>query len=141
MLRDVTRLYARAQRASAACLGITVAECHVLTELGKAGTLPMSELVRRLGLHKGWVSRTVAGLEEEGSLKRSPDPEDGRAQFVSLTKEGSKRFRLLDETLNQHADGIIERIPAGERAGTLKHLSALREALEDSMRDTAPDAE
>jgi DNA-binding MarR family transcriptional regulator len=141
MLRDVTRLYARAQRAQAICLGITVAECHVLSELGRAGTLPMSELVKRLGLHKGWVSRTVAALEEEGNLKRDPDPQDGRAQLVSLTKGGSKRFRRLDEALNRHADAVIELISAGERAATLKHLSALRDALAESMCDTAPDGE
>ena len=36
LLREVTRLYARAQRTAADCCGTTPTQCQVITELGRA---------------------------------------------------------------------------------------------------------
>lgn len=133
LLREVTRLHARAQRLKASCIGCTLTECHVLTELGRAGPLPLTELGKRLGLHKGWVSRTVASMIESGYLSRRPAGDDGRAIVISLTKSGSSRYRDLDRALNSEAAAIIGRIPAANLKGIRASLESMRDALLETL--------
>lgn len=50
--------------------------------------LRMTELAEVAGLAPTELSRLVTGLEEDGLVKRSSDPEDSRARLVSLTRSG-----------------------------------------------------
>ena len=44
LLREVARLYTRAQRVVADCCRTTSTQCHLLTELARSGPLPLSDL-------------------------------------------------------------------------------------------------
>ncbi len=48
LLREVARLYTRAQRVVADCCRTTNTQCHLLTELARSGPLPLSELGTRM---------------------------------------------------------------------------------------------
>src|SRR6266496_895839 len=102
LLRDVARLHVRAQREQVSCCGTTLAQCHILTELGRSGPLPLTGLGRRLGLHKGWISRAVATLVAEGLLERGGLARDERVVMLSLTRSGERRVDALNRTLNRH---------------------------------------
>lgn len=129
LLRDVARLHVRAQREQVACCGTTVAQCHILTELGRAGPLPLTDLGRRLVLHKGWISRAVAALVDEGLVERARKDEDGRVVFLSLSREGQRRVEALNETLNRQAAKVLQRIAPRERAEVHRALALIRDAL------------
>ncbi|HEV8691448.1 MAG TPA: MarR family transcriptional regulator, partial [Ideonella sp.] len=66
LLREVARLYTRAQRVVADCCRTTSTQCHLLTELARSGPLPLSELGTRVCLEKSWVSRAVDAMVERG---------------------------------------------------------------------------
>ncbi len=50
--REVARMYTRAQRVVADCCRTANTQCHLLTELGCSGPLPLSELGTRVSLEK-----------------------------------------------------------------------------------------
>jgi DNA-binding MarR family transcriptional regulator len=70
------------------------------------------------------VSEVVADLERLGYVERAPDPEDGRAKMIRLTKLGAEAQRTA---LGIFAD--IERAWA-ERYGA-ERVAAMRELLEE----------
>lgn len=57
-----------------------------------SGALRLSELAARMELDASTTSRHIRALEQLGLVKRSPDPDDGRAFRVELTDEGIQQW-------------------------------------------------
>lgn len=129
LLREVARLYTRAQRVVADCCGTTATQSHLLTELGRSGALPMFELGQRLSLEKSWVSRAVDGLVDGGLVRKQPNPQDARSWLVTLTADGRRRVAELNRTLDNHASHLLDGMSARDRAAVEKSLRLLLEAL------------
>lgn len=60
--------------------------------LRRSGRVRLTELAAQLGLSKGTLSRQLTNLERLGLVRRVPDPQDGRAALLELTREGQRRF-------------------------------------------------
>ena len=132
LLREVTRLYARAQRETIACCGArTAARCHVLGELARSGPLRLTELSRRLGADKSWTSRTVSSMAAEGLLACVGSEGDGRVVNVGLTRAGTATWEKMDAALRRHAQGALERLPPRDRALVQRALVLLRQVLDE----------
>jgi DNA-binding MarR family transcriptional regulator len=129
LLREVARLYTRAQRVVADCCGTSSTQCHILTELGRSGAQPLSELGQRLLLEKSWTSRAVDGLVEAGLVAKQDNPMDARSWIVALTPAGQRRVRALNATLNEHADQLLDALSARERGSVQQSLLLLLKAL------------
>jgi DNA-binding MarR family transcriptional regulator len=134
LLREVARMYTRAQRVVADCCRTTNTQCHLLSELGRAGPLPLSELGTRVSLEKSWVSRAVDAMVERGLVTKEPNPADARSWLVTLTAEGERTVKELDRTLDEHADHLLGSLSARERADVERSLLLLMKALRE---DTA----
>jgi DNA-binding MarR family transcriptional regulator len=67
----------------------------ILLELNAAPgrRLRMQELSDRVVLSRTRVSRLVDELERLGLVERLPDPDDGRAAFAVITKQGRDELR------------------------------------------------
>jgi DNA-binding MarR family transcriptional regulator len=64
----------------------------VLFALRCNGALRLSDLAARLELDASTASRHVRSLEQLGLVRRSPDPDDGRAFRVELTEQGIEQW-------------------------------------------------
>lgn len=91
---------------------LSPAESSVLRRLAKEGPATASELAAAERVRPQSMAATVAALEAEGLVLRSPDPHDGRRRQVTLTEAG-RRLRLDDSrareawlarALDRHAD-------------------------------------
>lgn len=132
VLREVARLQLQIQRVRAtSCGGTTSTQCFVIGELGRAGPTTVVELGRRLAIDKGWASRAVDALAEEGLVAKSPGELDRRTVTVALTRAGRARFRALDAALDAQAGAVMARIPRKERAAVAESLRLLRVALRE----------
>lgn len=69
----------------------------VLVQIEADGPVRGSGLCDVLHLDKGAVSRSVQHLLELGLVDRTPDPDDGRATLLSVSEEGRRRARAVDE--------------------------------------------
>lgn len=109
--------------------GVKNTELRILVHLGRQ-PLPVNELARRTHVDKGWISRSLRGLEARGLVVRSPHPTDTRASLVSLTEEGealAKSFAPLAAARNR-------RLLAGlDEAEVLRIFDALILRAEDIL--------
>ena len=131
LLREIARMHLQLQRVSVACCGgTTTTQCFILSELGRNGPMTLAELGRRLDLEKSWLSRAVKSLVQKKLLVKKPSETDRRAIMISLSAAGERRYRELNDTLNEQAGRVMGRISRAERPGVVKAMQLLREALE-----------
>lgn len=110
--------------------GIRPAHGYALVALGESG-LTIAGLGDRLGITKQGAGKLVVTLEHMGYAQREPDPEDRRAQRVTVTARGRD---LLDKSVTAQND--LERRLA-RRLGK-DQAAALRAALEGIVDVTEP---
>lgn len=129
LLREVARLYTRAQRVTADSCRTTNTQCFILTELGRSGAQSLVDLGQRLCLEKSWISRAVEALAAEGMVAKKANPSDARSWIVSLTAAGKRRVQQLNETLDAHATDLLSSLTAAERAQVTRSLRLVLSAL------------
>ena len=110
---------------------LTPSQTAVLTRLWREGASSASALAGAERVRPQSMATIVAALEQRGLIERTPDPEDGRRQVVSLTARGRRRAesdrRAREEWL---ARAIQERYSEKERRVILDALSLLERLTE-----------
>lgn len=92
----VARLYLalgrinRALRRDATAAPVGHGGLSALAALTQEGPLRVGELAVREGVGAPTMTRLVAVLEQQGHVKREPDPRDGRASVVRVTASGAE---------------------------------------------------
>jgi DNA-binding MarR family transcriptional regulator len=79
----------------------------LLSHLMTVGPLRASDLADRACLDLSTVSRHLSALESEGYINRTPDPDDGRAHLLAVTKSGQRLVReAREQRLAMLADAL-----------------------------------
>jgi len=86
--------------------GLTFAryEALVLLHFSRSGSLPLSVVGRRLMVHPTSVTNTIDRLEQQGFVRRQPNPRDGRGVLASITDAG--RSVVVRATEDLMGDGF-----------------------------------
>jgi DNA-binding MarR family transcriptional regulator len=110
---------------------LTPSQTAALTRLWKEGASSASALAGAERVRPQSMATIVAALEQRGLIERTPDPEDGRRQVVSLTEAGRGRAesdrQVREEWL---ACAMQERYSERERRIILDALSLLERLTE-----------
>lgn len=92
-------------------------------ESGPQGTRRMHELADALAIERYNLTRLVDRLEQEGLVTRTRSPEDGRAAYASITKEGralrKKMWKVYESTV---AELFLNQFSADEKSTFAKSL-------------------
>lgn len=122
-------------RRTLAGAALTPLEFAVLQRLDTIDGRRLTDVGAELLCVKSTITRVVDRLEGAGLVQRMPDPEDRRAQRVTLTSEGvlvrdralalhqesvARRFTGLDEQEQHTLTVLLEKV----RAGLKVHLDA-----------------
>ncbi len=105
-LTQAIGLLVRRIRAAAGAQELSLTESSVLGRLDREGPATTAELARAENMKPQSMGATVASLEEQGLLERTPHPTDGRQQMLSLTAKGREtrnRIRSAKRTWLGHA--------------------------------------
>jgi len=70
--------------------GVTAAQAGVLTQLLMSPGLSSSDIARNLVITAQAATIAVVGLEDDGLIKRRPDPNHGRIRRCFLTAKGQR---------------------------------------------------
>jgi DNA-binding MarR family transcriptional regulator len=136
-LRGVIGRLARQLNETSTGEGLTPTQYSVLGLIRGRGPLGLAELTELEGLNPTMLSRVIRVLDEQGLIRRLPNPSDMRAARVEITPEGvrvhervrERRTRVLSECLDQlpeeTAQALLAAVPA---------MEALAEAVKSSPK-------
>ena len=89
-----------------ASAGITRARLSALSVVVFRGPLTLTALAAAEGVRPATMTRIVAGLEEAGFVRRTPNAADGRSVLLSATADGE---RVLAGARGRRIEAIAER--------------------------------
>ena len=72
--------------------GLSPTQTAVLASINRCGPLTPSELAEVEHVKRPTMTRTLACLEREGLIERTPDPADGRSALVAVNDAGRERL-------------------------------------------------
>lgn len=110
---------------------------------GQDGRINVSQLAQYFKKPLPVVSRALRQLEEDGLIRREPDPNDRRKTLVEVTPKGYANSRLCEEALSDYFDCVIARLTPEQ----LSQMIALKDVLMDAIeaenadRETKPKGE
>lgn len=136
IFREVVKICVRKlgllQKADASCCGITVAQCHTIVEIDKAGCLSLNELAELLTLDKSTMSRTVDNLVNAGMVTRQVDAADRRYMKITLTAKGSQIVEGINNNMQNYYERVLNLVPQEKRALVIEALPYLLMAVKDT---------
>lgn len=136
LLRELVRMMERKlgvlEDGEMACCGVSLAQCHALVEIGRAGSISLVELSKLLDLDNSTMSRTVNNLVNNEMAERTLDPVDRRYVTIRLTPAGLAAFREIEANMAGYFERILEALPADKRDQVLESLQLLLKAIADT---------
>ena len=91
--------------AHAADHGLSLTEFAILEALYHRGRMVLGEIQRRILVSSGGITFLVDRLADKGLVARQECPEDRRAKYAALTREGA---RLIRDMFPAHARTLAE---------------------------------
>jgi len=132
LIRTLERKLGVLEDGEMACCGISMAQCHALVEIGRAGSISLVDLAGLLNLDTSTMSRTVNNLVNSNMAERELDPSDRRYITIRLTPEGMEQFSGIESSMGTYFMQIYSAIPAESRAQVLESLQILLKAITES---------
>lgn len=108
----------------------SLAEARILYEIFTAKQLSASDIIHNLSIDKGYLSRILKKFEKQDLVARKASDEDARVSLLSLTGNGLKVFRKLNDASNQQIATLISTIPVNQLDELLQHMKAIAALLE-----------
>ena len=109
----------------------------VLGRLAEAGPIRLSDLAALLGLDTSTVSRQVRALDEEGLVRRAPDPDDGRACLLAISRKGERVHAAVTQARCDLLAQAVANWPASDQTTLARLLGRLAEDLQPQISERA----
>jgi DNA-binding MarR family transcriptional regulator len=130
-LRNAIVRTARALRQEAASeSGLSPATTAALATISRSGPLTPSELAAIERVKRPTMTRTLACLEREGLVERTPDPADGRSSLVAVNGAGRERLARLRRRKSAYLARRLRRLDP-EEVETLARAADLLERMRE----------
>ncbi|HVV90531.1 MAG TPA: MarR family transcriptional regulator [Solirubrobacterales bacterium] len=130
-LRNAIVRTSRALRQEAAGeSGLSPTQTAALASINRSGPLTPSELAALERVKRPTMTRTLACLEREGLIERTPDPADGRSSLVAVNDAGRERLARLRRRKSAYLARRLRRLDP-EEVETLAHAAALLERMRE----------
>ena len=113
----------------------TLTQARVLWEIGHGEDLTdVAEIRRELDLDPGYLSRLLAGFEEQGLVMRDRSQDDRRRQVVRLTGSGRAAVRNFDRRATEELGELLDEHTVDEQRRLVEAMGLVRATLGDPAR-------
>lgn len=126
-LRTVSNHVSHAFAGKLAGKGVTVAEWVMLRALYGKEPMPPSRLAEDMGMTRGAISKLADRLIGKTLVVREASAEDGRAQTLALTPQGTKLVPELTALADRNDEEFFAPLSAEERMDLERVLKRLIE--------------
>lgn len=130
LARDITRLFSRILQHRLQPHGILIGHYHFLRVLWEADGMTQRELANQVGMKESTTFTALAGMEENGLVRRSRHPTDRRKMLVWLTPEGRQLRDILLPIAKDVNDIAANGLDAEDISQLRSLLIELKRALE-----------
>lgn len=110
---------------------LTLPELRVLFEAAASDGITVSDLVNRLRMDQGYVSRLVAGLKKQQLLQMQPDPDDGRRKQLRLTDQGGTLYRTLELKMCQILEEQLTPLSSLQQTHLVQSMQQITHLLQE----------
>ena len=97
------------------------------------GKIKIKDIAANLGITSGGVSQIVDNLVRDGFVVRHVSEDDRRVSWVSLSENGRKRRRMIEEFLDALMDEVMIDVPVEKREIFTDVLRGLYDKLGNSL--------
>lgn len=113
---------ARALQKRASALGFSPGQFPVLLALWHEDGLTQRQLLDKLDIEQATLANTLARMERDGLITRSPHPNDRRAQIIELTPQGRSLEKLATDAALEADSDIFAGFRRFERELLLEYM-------------------
>ncbi len=116
----------------------SLTEARILFEVAQRDNLTAAELGRALGLDAGYLSRTLAALDQRGLLEKVRSESDGRQRLLRLTPDGRDAFDLLDRRSRDEVGEMLDGLGDGDQQRLLAAMRTIEDVLDKDFKFSEP---
>lgn len=113
---------------------LTGPQFSLLHEVRDAPGVDQITLAQRIAVDRSTMADMATRLERRGLISRRPGAEDGRKKIIALTAEGRQVLTIAEAAVVTLSDGLLDAIPADQRAVVLHALRVLAADWEGRRR-------
>lgn len=113
------------------CCGeeLSVVQSHIIYEINRQINPSMRQVAEALGMDITTFSRQIKTLEKKGLVSKSPSSEDRRVSILTLTQEGERMEKQIDERMKAFIEKILAQMTDFERDMVIKSIQLLNKAV------------
>ena len=116
----------------------SLTEARIIFELAHGHAVTATDLCHELGLDPGYLSRILAGLEQQGLLEKVRSENDGRQRLLSLTADGEKAFALLDQRSSDEVSELLRDLGERDQLRLLEAMGTIESILGSGLKYSEP---
>jgi DNA-binding MarR family transcriptional regulator len=110
-------------------VGLSLAKLNALRHLVEAGEpMPLGQLADKIACVKSNVTQLVDRLENDGLVRRVPDPRDRRSVLAAVTDAGLARYRTGAAALAEAETELLTEFPVEDQQMVTEFLSSFVES-------------
>ncbi|TWT05971.1 MarR family transcriptional regulator [Reyranella sp. CPCC 100927] len=129
LIHDVSRMRRSAFDRLMRPLGVTRAQWWVIAHLSRQDGMTQIQLADIMDVGKASLGTIVDRLETAGLVERRPDPVDGRAKRVFMTRKSRQLLKTMQDFERVFNARILRRLSDAERNALVRMLSLIRADL------------
>jgi len=116
----------------------SLTEVRVLYELAHRENVTAAELMKDLGLDRGYLSRILSEFERRGFVRKSTSKKDSRQNELSLTALGRKAFAPLNRRSEEEVATMLGRLAEPEQRRLVEAMKTVESLLGPRKKAAEP---
>ena len=130
-LRATWQAVSKMYNEEASKYGASMATGLALLSIDTEEGVPSTSLGPRMGMESTSLSRTLKTMENQGLIRREPNPNDGRGVLIKLTKEGLEKRSLSKEVVIQFNQSIEKAVSEKDLESFYKVIELILQKVQD----------
>lgn len=110
----------------------TLPEARILFEIRHTQFCTSKQIIDNMNIDGGYLSRILKKFFQKKLITKTPGREDARIKHIELTAKGREVYELLTGAQNNLVLGLVNPLPAHDRAKLVKCMNDIENILNKS---------